>query len=74
MIFKTHDVVILECQGRTLPGHVVFASGNGVSLMLGFEALLDGHAGMMPVLRDPDDDSVFYSIMTGVKVIIRAPH
>lgn len=71
MIFRTRDFVVIECDGRTLPAYVVFASGNGVSLMLGFEALLDGHAGMMPVIRDADDDSVFYSIMTGIKVIVR---
>lgn len=74
MIFKTGDAVLIECDGRTAPGIVVFASENGVSLMLGFEAVLSGHAGMMPVLRDDDGDgNTFHSIMTGVRVIVRKP-
>lgn len=72
MIYKTGDKVTIECDGRTLPGTVMLASSNGISLMLSFDALLDGHAGMMPVVRDPDDASIFYSIMTGIKVIVRS--
>lgn len=68
MTFATGDNVLIECDGRAVAGHVVFASSNGKSLMLGFEALLDGHVGMMPVLRD--DDGVYRSILNGVVVKI----
>jgi hypothetical protein len=66
---RTGDAVTIECDGRTIPGTVILASPNGVSLMLGFEAVLDGHLGMMPVLRD--DDGSYASIMTGIKVTLR---
>jgi hypothetical protein len=66
--FKTGDAVLIECEGRRVPGEVVFASGNGVSLMLGFEAVLAGHVGMMPVLRD--DKGAYQSIMTGHAVAL----
>ena len=46
---------------------VVLASENGKALMLEFEAILDGHAGMMPVLRD-EDGGRYLSIVTGIEV------
>lgn len=63
---KTGDAVQIECDGRTIPGTVILASPNGASLMLGFEAVLDGHLGMMPVSRN--DDGSYQSIMTGIVV------
>lgn len=65
-ILRTGDAVQIACDGRRLPGTVILASPNGVSLMLGFEAILDGHLGMMPVLRG--DDGTYRSIMTGIPV------
>jgi hypothetical protein len=67
--FTTGQKVQIECDGRTLPGSVVFASSNGKSLMLGFDAMLAGHLGMMPVLRD--DDGIYHSIMTDVSVTLK---
>lgn len=66
MNFRTGDHVLIECGGRTVPGTVLMASGNGKSLMLNFDAIIDGHVGMMPVLLC--DDGVFASIMNGVEV------
>lgn len=67
---KTGDAVQIKCAGAMFPvdGTVILASENGASLMLGFEAILDGHVGMMPVLRG--DDGVYRSIVTGVEVVI----
>jgi hypothetical protein len=67
MTFKTGDLVWIGCDDRTVEGVVMLASGNGRSLMLSFEALLDGHAGMMPVL---ETDGVFRSIVTGQAIAI----
>ena len=50
---KTGDAVMITCDGRCVPGEIVLASDNQASLMLRFEAMLHGHVGMMPVLRDP---------------------
>jgi hypothetical protein len=50
----------------TCAGTVLLASANGRSLMLGFDAILLGHVGMMPVLLG--DDGVFRSVATGDEV------
>lgn len=67
-IFGTGDAVLIECEGVTVEGVVILASENGKSLMLGFDALLDGYVGMLPVLRD--DDGGYRSLVTGVAVTI----
>lgn len=69
--WKTGDQVIIECDGRTLPGTVKLASSNSVSLMLEFEAILAEHVGMMPVLRD--DAGVYRSIANDQVVTLRKP-
>lgn len=63
---KRGDRVLIECDGKTVLGIVLLASENDKSLMLSFDALIDGHVGMMPVLQD--DDGEYRSIMTGVLV------
>jgi hypothetical protein len=66
--FVAGQAVQIECCGQTLAGEVIFSSSNGKSLMLGFDAMLEGHIGMMPVLQD--DDGAFHSVMNGVAVRI----
>ena len=68
-VFRTGDEVSIVCEGRTVPGEVLLASSNGVSIMLGFEAMIDGHVGMMPVIRGTDGG--YYSIVTGVEVELK---
>jgi hypothetical protein len=67
-IFMTGDLVEITCHGAVVPGVVVLASDNGRSLMLAFEAILDGHVGMMPVLLD--DAGALRSIANGVAVTL----
>jgi hypothetical protein len=69
---KTGDLVLIGCDDRSVEGWVILASENSESLMLGFEAILGGHAGMMPVLLQ---DGVYRSIITGeaVAVVPRSP-
>lgn len=69
-ILRTGDAVQIACDGRRLPGTVILASPNGKSLVLKFEAILDGHLGIMPVLRT--DDGSYRSIMTGISVDLTA--
>jgi len=66
---KTGDRVIITCDGEQYAGHIILASSNEVSLMLGFEAIIDGHVGMMPVLRG--NDGVYRSLFTSVEIGIR---
>lgn len=70
-LFGIGDAVQIECDGWNVPGAVTFASPNGVSLMLSFEAVLDGHVGMMPVLRN--EDGSYTAIMTGKRVDLTEP-
>lgn len=67
---KTGDKVQIKCTGALFPvdGWVIFASPNGRSLMLGFEAILHGHVGMMPVLQG--EDGVYRSLIGNLEVII----
>jgi hypothetical protein len=65
---KTGDRVRLGCEGSTVEATVLLASENGKSLMLYFEAILAGHVGMMPVLRD--DDGTYRTLMTGSVVTV----
>lgn len=51
---KTGDKVWIGCENRFVEGEILLASENEKSLMLGFEAILCGHVGMMPVLKGPN--------------------
>jgi hypothetical protein len=65
MTFKKGDDVLITCDGRTVQGKIEIASPNGVSLMVSFDAMLHGHAGMMPLLLGNDG---YRSIIDGVAV------
>lgn len=54
MIFEKGDKVRLSCGDQTVDALCVLASPNGVSLAFAFEAIVDGHVGLMPVLRGVD--------------------
>ena len=69
MTWKTGDQVWIEAGGASVAGVVQTASGNSASLMLGFEAVIQGHVGMMPVLRDAD--GVYRSVMDSLPVGLR---
>lgn len=61
----------ITCDGRTVEGTVTLASSNGRSLVLAFEALLGGHAGMMPVLGETAEGP-FHALLTGQAVELRS--
>jgi hypothetical protein len=62
MTLKRGDFVWLTCGERTVEAMVLLRSMNGRSLMLGFDAMLDGHLGMMPVLQG--EDGVYRALVT----------
>lgn len=68
---KTGDKVIIETDGRVVPGEIVFASSNGVSLILAFEAILHGHVAMMPVLLSTS--GTYRTLAGDHEVIVRVP-
>jgi hypothetical protein len=63
---KTGDKLRLTCDGRTVAGWVIMASPNGRSLAVGFEAILLGHVGVMPLLQE--DDGVYRALIGGEEV------
>ena len=60
------DYVEVTFEGRTLPAMVTLASENGKSLMLMFDGMLGGYAGMMPVLWSQDhyEDLIVHATAT----------
>jgi hypothetical protein len=65
--FKKGDPIWIGCDDRTVEGTIALASGNGLALLLEFEAILGGHLGAMPVMMM---DGVYRSIITGEAVAI----
>lgn len=63
------DFVTIQYEGRSVAGMILLASPNGKSLMLGFDAMLGGHVGSMPVLMD--HDGTYRSIVTNEMVSIK---
>jgi hypothetical protein len=58
----------ITCEGRTVDGEVTLASANGRSIVVMFEAILAGHAGMMPVMQE--DDGRYFSLIGRVPLDI----
>lgn len=60
--------VHLTFDGRTVLAVVALVSENGRSLIFGFEALLGGYAGAMPVALQ--DDGTYVDLFHGRSVVI----
>jgi hypothetical protein len=69
MKYVKGDPIDVTCDGRTVEGVVFLASANSLSLMIGFEAIFNGHVGMMAVTMT--DANHGYSIIDGTEVTIR---
>jgi hypothetical protein len=70
--WKAGDGVLIEHDNKVVTGIVMLASPNSASLMLGFEAIIDRHVGMMPVLRH--EDGVYRSIISQTAVQLSRAH
>lgn len=66
--FKRGDFVNVTYGDRTVEAMVTLASPNGRSLLVMFEAMLGGHAGVMPILQV--DDGTFISLIESKPVKI----
>lgn len=69
MTFKAGDAVEITCEGQTIDGTIDIISENQSAIGLSFEAILDGHVGNMPVLRD--HDGTYRALMTNAPVAIK---
>lgn len=65
------DAITIIHDGRPRPGRVVMVSDNQVSALIGFDGLVGGHAGMMPVMRWNAQRKIYRSIIDGTEVTIR---
>lgn len=68
--FRRGDLVHIEWLGRKVAGRIRLASPNGQSLMLAFDAMLEGYAGMMPVLWD-SAHQLFRDLVKGETACLR---
>ena len=66
--FSNGQSVTLECRGVTVEAVIMLASQNGKSLMVAFEGLLIGYAGMMPLLVD--DHGQYRDLIQGIVVSV----
>jgi hypothetical protein len=71
--FVTLEVSVDE-NGRpeTVSGMVILASANGASLMIAFDAIIDGCVGMMPLglctAAHAVEDPHYHNVVTGTRV------
>lgn len=71
MKLENGDEVAVTCGDRTVPANVVMVSSNQVSILLSFEAMLGGHAGMMPATRWDMERNAYRSIIDGTEIIVK---
>jgi hypothetical protein len=71
MKLQKGDNIVLTCEGRTVEGTILMISDNQVSAIIGFDAMLGSHAGMMPVTRWDAARSVYRSIIDGTEITMR---
>lgn len=55
VLFAEGDAITISAEGRTLQGRIIMASPNGKSLVIGFDAMIGGYVGMMPVSHEDGD-------------------
>jgi hypothetical protein len=66
---KRGDFVVLSCGGKEVEAMVTLASPNGKSLIVMFDAMVDGHLGMMAIATD--DNGKRTALITGSPVSLR---
>jgi len=68
VIFTAGQSVEITCEGRTVEGTMRVTSDNGISLIVEFEALLAGHAGLMALMWAGAGE--YRSLINGVAVSV----
>jgi hypothetical protein len=67
-ILQRGDVVQITAGDQVVNAMVVLASPNGKSLMVMFEAIIDGHVGQMPLFRD--ESGGYVAVITGRQITL----
>lgn len=67
-ILRKGDRVVIEYGESQCTALVTLASGNGVSLVLEFEAIVFGHVGFMPVMYEHGE---YRALISGDRFTIR---
>ena len=68
-LWKEGQGILLECDGEKWLAEIVMTSKNGVSLMIGFKGMIQGHLNYMPVTYH--SRGVYRSIIDGTKVRVK---
>jgi hypothetical protein len=71
MTFNNGDNVLMTCGERTVEATILMISKNQVSAMLAFDAMIHGHAGLMPVIRHDQQRDAYRSIIDGTEITLR---
>jgi hypothetical protein len=71
MTYRKGDAILVTVGDRTVEGEVLMISENQVSALIGFDAMIGTHAGMMPVTRWDAARNAYRSIIDGTEVILR---
>jgi hypothetical protein len=66
---KTGDRITVTAHGKTLPGSVVLASSNEMSLYIEFDGSFPFHIGAAPLLKGRD--GVYRSIVDDTEMTVR---
>jgi len=73
MKLEKDDAVLVTCGGRTVPAKVEMISSNQVSILISFDGMLGGNAGMMPAQRWDTERNVYRSIIDGSEITVKKP-
>jgi hypothetical protein len=60
----------IKYDGRSVDAWILLASDNDKSLAVGFDAMIDGHCGMMPLLSEHPESGLYRSVLTGKEYLL----
>lgn len=70
IVHRAGAIVCVTYRQRSVSAVVMLASENGKALMLGFDAMLGGYVGLMPVCWD-EKEGVFRGLCCGEPVEVK---
>jgi len=73
MTFASGDECMVTCGDRTVVARIIIMSENQISGFIEYEAILNGHAGSMPIMAQTSTDAargIYRSIIDGTQVTL----
>ena len=72
-VWRVGEKCRVTCEGRAVDAKVVLASLNGVSIIVEFDAIVAGYAGVMPLLWSEEDGAFKTIVGDGLRVVLAEP-